>query len=62
MNGKIDIIKFWNKFVVINFEDDSENIKNKKLKKKILILLDWKLGLIFDFNINKRESVIRKIM
>ena len=55
-------MKFCIKFRLINFEDDSIKRMDIKPKEYIFIFSDLNNGSVFDFNINKREIVIRKVI
>ena len=61
INGKVEKNKFCNKFVLINFDDDSKKMIKRKANKQILNLLILNEWSLFDFNINKSEIEIRKV-
>ena len=61
INGKMDKNKFCIIFVLINFEEDSKKIINKKAKEQILNLFTLNKGSLFDFNISKSEIAIKKV-
>ena len=44
----------------INLEDDSKKTMNKKPKIYILNLFNLNVGSVFDFRMNKRETIIKK--
>ena len=59
--GNIQKNKFSDMFLPINSPDDSRKIINKKPKVQIFNLSLLNDFCIFDFNISKREIVIKKV-
>ena len=60
--GSINKNKFCIKLVDINFDEDSKKIIDKKPKEYVLNLCVLNVWSLLDFNINKSETAIRKII
>ena len=60
--GNISKNKFCIKLVDINFDEDSKKIIDKKPKEYVLNLCVLNVWSLLDFNINKSETAIRKII
>ena len=60
--GNINKNKFSIKLVDINFDEDSKKIIDKKPKEYVLNLCVLNVWSLLDFNINKSETAIRKVI